>query len=104
MICLNRITINSELQVKTALKYLFSLLFAILFLVSSPCYALQDSTYKSVARIPNPKDADGGYVSDPQNLLTGYEIDSFNNIIRELDKTTKVEAAVGLWCSILKMM
>jgi len=50
--------------------------------------------FRIVAGIPNPKDAGGGYVSDPQNLLSGNECDSLNAVLKELDTKMGVEAAV----------
>jgi uncharacterized protein len=65
-----------------------------LILMSRPCCALQLDVYRSVKEVPNPKSEGGGYISDPQGVLSGSQKDSLNTILETLDQKTGVEAAV----------
>ncbi len=65
-----------------------------LFLTTSVLFAQQQS-YK-VKDVPNPKDNDGGWVSDPNSFLTLEEKSQINQIITEIEQTTTAQIAVVL--------
>ncbi len=63
-------------------------------------FSLQAAGQWTVETVPDPK-ADGkGYVSNPDNILTQAETDSINNMIQELEDSSKSQVAVVMLKSI----
>ncbi|MBI4977875.1 MAG: TPM domain-containing protein [Spirochaetes bacterium] len=48
----------------------------------------------TAATVPNPKHADGGYVSNPDGILTLGDVSELNGIIADIEKTTGAQIAV----------
>jgi len=75
------------------LKYLLSLVFLGIFTIHS-----QD--IYTVDTVPNPKNMDGGWVSDPNNYLSLEHKTQLNQIITEIEKTSTAQIAVVVLSSI----
>ncbi len=54
----------------------------------------------TVETVPDPKRLDGGYVSNPDNILDASTVSTINSVLRSLEDSTTVEVAVVVLQSI----
>ncbi len=71
------------------------LLFFSLFFLGTTAHAQY-----TVETVPNPKDSDGGYVSDPDHVLKAATVASINSMFTELEKNTTDQVALVVVNSI----
>jgi len=68
----------------------FTVVFALLLIFN---FSYAQEAYR-VDQIPDPKKSDGGYVSNPDNILQASEVSSINETILNFEQKTNVEVAV----------
>lgn len=59
-----------------------------------------NGVYQEVSQIPDPKEIDGGYVSNPHNILQAAGVDTLNRIIKMVEDSTGSQFAVAVLNSI----
>ena len=77
------------------MKYLLNILFLFITLLS-----IQAQGTYAVNTVPNPKDIEGGWVSDPDNYLSESHKTELNQIITEIENTSKAQIAIVILPSI----
>lgn len=73
------------------MKSHYPIFFVLLFLFPLIFFGQEVFTVKDV---PNPKNIDGGWVSDPANYLSIEEVAELNTIINNLEATSTAQIAV----------
>jgi uncharacterized protein len=75
----------------------YKTILGIILLITIP---LQAQKVFTVDNVPNPKDTDGGWVSDPNNYLKPEEVLELNRLITEIENTSTAQIAVVILPSI----
>jgi len=73
-------------------KYIFLLLLAL--------QSFQLKAEYTIETVPNPKDTDGGWVSNPDNLLSNEDVYAINQLITDIENKTTAQIAVVVLKSI----
>lgn len=92
--CLPQAGLRAKFSIMQTLRqvFLYLLIFRSLFVLSQEVYTVKE--------VPNPKNIDGGWVSDPANYLSIEEVAELNTIINNLEATSTAQIAVVMLPSI----
>lgn len=74
-------------------KRLLPLILSVFLLATLPFFSFAQTAYK-IQDIPDPKKGDGGYVSNPDGILSAGDVASLNDTIASFERKTNVQVAV----------